>query len=447
MKKLPRWPAKSLIVADLVSILAGFMVFRTLCTKWQPEAFARWEWLRVVLGLCLLLPRNGFEILAQRCAVRHPKSVREWTALNLLVRLPFSILAMVLFLVIAHRTESDSAGMALLLAMTLPVQSVVPDLAARVQGRFAVVTLLHMCRSVIPAIACVGFPHFADSPERMAAWLLMAEAVVFTLWWFDAMRHGGLPGGKWARLLRRGHIPMTRRASDQTLSRWMRVSSWNFDAILLGALAPDFWARLAPARSLMMTAVVPLANYLGNVSPLLARERPDSIRRRFLQASRLAMGAGVGAVLLSAILAPLIVSTLFGASSPVNQETLVIFAARTGPIMILLLATNFWTALRNDERSRTFAMVHLGLCVASIGTGIFVDSPQFGYRAFVLFEAAIALMCVKARGGSLLTLKSMALRPGSRTLRGIYAASIGNRPVSARRRVRSGRSWGVESDA
>ncbi len=445
MSDKPRWPAKSLFFADLISIVAGFVVFRALCTQWQPEAFARWEWLRVVLGLCLLLPRNGFEILAQRCAIRHPKHVREWTALNLVVRLPLSILAMIAFLAASRLTGGDSYDTAALLAMTLPLQAVVPDLSARIQGRFGVLTQLHMWRNMIPAIACLFLPHLVETPLRMAACLLLAEAVVFSFWWFDAIRHEGLPGGRWLRLLRRGWLPMALRTSDQTISRWMRVSSWNVDAILLGTLAPEFWARLAPARSLMMTAVFPFASYLGNASPLLARDKPDSIRRRFVQASVLAIATGAAAVLLSAAFAPAIASNLFGAGTTVDRETLVTIAARSGPIMVVLLATSFWTSLRRDDLSRTCATIHLFACIAIIYAGVSLGSPQNGYRAIILIEWAISLACVRVMAGSRLTPGTLAGSGESRNRRAPYAVSVRGRALAGRGGLLSGKPLGAET--
>lgn len=447
MSRKIAWPARSMVVADLVSILAGFVVFRSLCSHWRPEVFARWEWLRLVLGLCLLLPRNGFDILAQRCAVRHPGHVREWTALSLVVRLPLSIAAAGLFVGIAGLAAPGSARLALTLALSLPVQAVVPDLAARVQGRFGLVSSLQLLRGLIPALVCLRLTGFGDTPEQMATWLLLAECAVCVAWWADAAWHGGLPGGLWRRLARRGAAAIARRTFDQTLSRWLRVTTWNMDAVLMGPLAPEVWSRLAPVRSLTMTAVIPLANYLGTASPLLAREAPQALLRRYLRASWQAIGAGLAAAVVASAFAAPIARLVFGPLAATDKAALVTIALRTGPILILLLAASFWTSLRRDTLARALAAMHLGACVTLIPAGIAVGMPRFGYATFAMAEWILAIMCVKSMAGEGLTHGNPS---GKRSLSGFGSAYVFGKLdllLLARRRAYAGRSRGAEADA
>jgi len=190
-----RWPAKSLLIADAISIVAGFVVFRALCSSWPAHVFAGWEWLRVALGLCLLLPRNGLDIVAQRSAVRHPGHLREWTAIGLIVRTPLAMLACGIFVSIARQCSEASSSLAILLSLGLPFQALVPDLAARVQGRYALAGLLQMARNLVPAIAVLVAPITLRSPISLAAAIAFAEAAVAACWWVDSARHGGLPGG------------------------------------------------------------------------------------------------------------------------------------------------------------------------------------------------------------------------------------------------------------
>lgn len=389
-----RWPAKSLLVADALSIVAGFVVFRALCSNWPAPVFARWEWLRVVLGLCLLLPRNGLDVVALRCAVRHPGHVREWTAISLICRFPLALVAICGFLAIARISTETSPSITMLLAMGLPLQAVVPDLSARVQGRYALAGVLQMARNVVPAVAVVGLPVSTRSPENLAAVLLVTESAISAIWWLDAAIHGGLPGGRWIVVLRRGGWAVFSRSMDLTLSRWLRVISWNADAFLLGMLAPGLWARIAPARSLMMSAVFPLASYLGALSPLLARESPAIVRSRFFFASKAAMAAGFMSLVGSIAFAPWITVTLFGPHSLVDRTTLILTSARLTPVLILLCATNFWTSLRRDRLARMVPAAQVCLCICMILVGCSLGRPVIGYFVFIAGEWAIGAACV-----------------------------------------------------
>ncbi|MFM7131771.1 MAG: hypothetical protein ACKO0V_20665 [bacterium] len=75
------------MLAEYVAIASGFLIFIRLAGTLTPVDFATWEWLQVWLGLCLLLPRNGLDLVAIRSAYRHPKHLREWTAIVLFTRL------------------------------------------------------------------------------------------------------------------------------------------------------------------------------------------------------------------------------------------------------------------------------------------------------------------------------------------------------------------------
>ncbi|MBI1322223.1 hypothetical protein GC170_03410 [bacterium] len=389
-----RWPAKALFFADALSILAGFVVFRALCSNWPAPVFARWEWLRVVLGLCLLLPRNGLDVVAQRCAVRHPGHLREWTAISLICRVPLAVVAIGGFLAVLRVSSGTSSFLAILLALSLPLQAVVPDLAARVQGRYALAGVLQMARNVVPAVAVVILPVSIRSPENMAAVMLMTEAAIALFWWIDAAVHGGLPGGRWLVVFRRGGRAVFGRSLNQTLSRWLRVLSWNADAFLLGMLATGLWATVAPARSLMMSAVFPIASYLGALSPLLARESQAAIRARFLLASKAAFAVGGMALLGSLVLAPWITPVLFGPHTLVDGQSLVLMSARLVPVLILLCATNFWTTLRRDDLARTIPAAQVCLSLSLILAGGSLGEPVIGYIAFITVEWAIAAACV-----------------------------------------------------
>jgi O-antigen/teichoic acid export membrane protein len=426
-----------LLIADLVSLAAGFWLFRTLCSHWSAEVFGRWEWWRILLGICLLLPRNGLDILAQRCSVRHRVHIREWTAIILLVRVPFAVLGAISYLALVG--ASNQAVM--LLAMSLPIQAIVPDLAARVQGRFLWNASLNAIRNLIPAGFTILSPPNSLTPERMATAIVASESIVAALWWMDAWRYRGLPGGDWRKLCRSGWRSIVIRSFEQTIVRWMRVISWQADAIVFATLSPEFWTRLAPARALFMTAVFPVANYLGAVGPLLARETSGAIGRRFLRSSIMAIVMGLFAVFLTITFAEKIRTIVFGMDSTMDGETWALTILRFAPLVIVLCTTAFLTALRRDQLSLAVTAFDLGLKFIVPILGFSIASAHFAYIALISMEWVIALAFIyvfaarmQSQGGAVLRSRACVF-VGRYAASGAYAAAV---------RFRSSRKGSIE---
>ncbi|MFM7592232.1 MAG: hypothetical protein ACKO85_10600, partial [Isosphaeraceae bacterium] len=249
------------MLAEYASIASGFLIFIQLAGTLIPVDFASWEWLQVWLGLCLLLPRNGLDIVAIRSAYRHQKHLREWTAIVLITRLLLSIPAMLLMISAGKLLGIDQPAIAILM-MTIPISATVPDIAARVQGRFKKhAFIISIKNNVFLTLLIFGK---MTNLNQIAELYFLSEVIVSLMWWADARQFRGLPGGRWIILLRRGGRGILVRSTNQSLGRWLRVFSYSADAIFLGLMAPGAWSIIAPGRRLMMSIVMPLGNWLGS---------------------------------------------------------------------------------------------------------------------------------------------------------------------------------------
>lgn len=388
MRPLAAWPAKSLFLADAASLVAGLVVFRANCVRWSPEEFAGWEWLRVWLGLCMLIPRNGLDVVAQRCAVLRPRQLRLWTGVLLAVRAPLSLAAMGLFLLIGRTGAVSDWSVLIPLAATAPVSACVPDLAARVQGRFRVAGSLLLARNAILAAGVSALPQMTNSPAGLAWLTLATEGVVGLLWWADAWRHGGLPGGRWRRLMWRARRPLTSRSWDQSLARWFRVASWNVDALLAAPLWPELWRTIAPARTLLMTAAMPAAGYLGAIGPLMARRPRADLTAQCVRGVRACVVAGALAAALASAFGESLSAVLFGESRRADSLSMALTAARFAPIVAAILITQILTSQRRDRAARFVAAIFplSSATLAAASQGWAFGNERWGYLSMVMGE-------------------------------------------------------------
>ena len=249
------------LLAEYAAIASGFLIFIRLAGTLKPADFAGWEWLQVWLGLCLLLPRNGLDLVAIRTAYRHQAHLREWTAIVLLTRILLSLPAMALMLSAGKLMNIDQRTIEILM-ITIPVSAALPDIAARIQGRFKKHAFILSIKNIAFLIMLI-FGNFTNL-NRVAEFYLNCEVIVSLMWWIDAWQFNALPGGRWLTLLRRGGRAILARSLNQSVGRWLRVFSFSADALFIGLVAPGAWSIMAPGRKLMMSVVMPLGNWLGS---------------------------------------------------------------------------------------------------------------------------------------------------------------------------------------
>ncbi|MFM7130462.1 MAG: hypothetical protein ACKO0V_14005, partial [bacterium] len=327
------------LLAEYASIASGFLIFIQLAGTLIPVDFASWEWLQVWLGLCLLLPRNGLDIVAIRSAYRHQKHLREWTAIVLITRLLLSIPAMLLMISAGKLLGIDQPAIAILM-MTIPISATVPDIAARVQGRFRKHAFIISIKNIV-FLTMLMFGKVTNL-NQIAELYFLNEVIESLMCWADAWQFRALPGGRWIILLRRGGRGILARSTNQSLGRWLRVFSYNADAIFLGLMAPGAWSMIAPGRRLMMSFVMPLGNWLGSTGhqmthwPSIKIVSCDCIFRRICLATTFCL-------LIFAAAVPAI--PLFNS----NSDIWLIVFARAG-----VIAYGFWlmaaqAAMRQDK--------------------------------------------------------------------------------------------------
>lgn len=358
------------LLAEYGAVLSGFLIFIQLATSLSPGEFAQWEWLHVWLGLCLLLPRNGLDIVAIRSMFRHPSHLSEWSMIVIGTRFCLSLPAFLLMITGGFFIKTDQLS-TVLLALTLPVSAGTPDLAARVQGRFKKYSLILSLKSlcILTFLSCWKPVSF----QSIAAFYFICDCSICLLWWIDAWQYGSLPGGQWLKLLRRGGRAILARSMNQSLARWVRVLSYSSDALLLGLLAPGTWALIAPGRRLLISCVMPFGNWVGSTGHqmthwnLAKSKRVDTILKYICILFTLF-------ILTFAFCLPSIIIL------NTNSRILLTVLARAG-----YLAYSFWLmALQSAFRQDRNAWMIPGFLT---GSGIFISLP-----ASVLIEIPIAIL-------------------------------------------------------
>lgn len=376
-----------MLLGDFISLGLNLGLFRFLFEQLGRNDFAAWEWLTLLLGLCLLVPRNGLDIIAIRSSVRHPGHLRIWVASVLLVRVALSIVAMLLFTGLAGIRLSMNDPVLLPLAATLLVSSFSPDLGARVQGRFRKAGFILILRNAMFLAALVISGSFMQlSLFHAGCWLLLAEMIVCICWWHDCFSYNILPSSKAIRLLRLGWRPILLNSLEQTGVRFVRVLSWSIDALVLGALVPEFWAEVAPSRRFLMTAVVPFAGWLGVFGPLMA----DRSRIEIQQWARHLLGLLFCLTLLSStaaiMIGPQCYDWLIGRLSHETGMLLALNAIRLLPMVGFQILSSEYTAMRQDSRALQLIGLHLAAQLAGLLVGTMMKTASYAVLALVFLE-------------------------------------------------------------
>lgn len=345
-------PAVSLFLGDFTSLFLNLLVFRSLLTILPANRFADWEWLVIWLGLCLLLPRNGLEIVAQRSSIRSRRLMRPWLTMVLLTRVLLAIPAMAVFAAIGMQVKSIEPSVVWPLALSLLISAASPDLSARVQGRFRSAGIFLVLRNIcFLAFLKTGGQYLTLTLSHISLMFLCSELMVGFAWWMDAYFHQGLPGIKNLRPMLKCSKAIAIRSSHQSFARWLRVLSWNSDAILIGLLIPESWSNIAPTRRLLMTAVIPIANWLGSLGPLMGRIR---VQRSF----KLTRDALIATSVLSLVIAAcagltsdFLAKNIAGVEMHNLNLFLAISSLRLFPLVASMVLSASLTAIRMDQAS------------------------------------------------------------------------------------------------
>ena len=172
----------SLILADLFSLLINILIIRTLFTSWNIQTFSEWEWLCAWLGICMLIPRNGLEIVAIRSAIRHSRHLREWSAIVIISRLLLGSIAVVIFSSITILMQSTLTSQILPMALSIMASSLSPDIAARIQFRFCKFGLAYGLRSIL-FLTLLKLSVFYFRSPSVAAWSMAgADVLIMNVW-------------------------------------------------------------------------------------------------------------------------------------------------------------------------------------------------------------------------------------------------------------------------
>lgn len=392
------YPFRSLLIllGELVSLGLNICLFHLLFNSLGPLEFAHWEWLTLLLGLCLLLPRNGLDIVALRSAARFPTHLGAWVGVVLAVRFSLSLVAILLFLSIADQIQSFSHQTLMPMSLTLLISSLSPDLAARVQGRFRKAALMLAVRNAIllGLFLCLNSSQ-TTTTAKSGNLLMVSEVVVCLLWWIDAYMHNAMPSIQSFKLLRRGWRPILSYAMNQTGVRFLRVLSWSFDALLIGACFPAYWAEIAPARRFLMTAVVPLAGWFGVVGPLLASRTQADIATWCIKMVRGLFGLTVVSVAGALLFGPVVFETLVGQPSRGVGPMLALNAMRFLPMAGFQLLGATFTALRLDRHALWLMFTHLFAQIIGLGLGFYATTAMELQLALVLSELLLFMIAFR----------------------------------------------------
>lgn len=391
-----KFPRSSIFLgfADLFSLFINLFIFRSLFLHWDIKIYVYWEWLSVWFGICLLIPRNGLEIIALRSAIRHPSHLREWTAVVLLVRATFGCFASAIFLLTGLWMDPGALGLILPLALTLMVSSVSPDLAAKAQFRFLRSSLIMVSRNVSFLIFLQAYGMQSDSAVTAGWSFLSAELIVFMLWCRDSWFHQAVPGGRWRILIQRGWKLILVRSAEHTMTRWIRVFSWSCDALILGMIAPSLWQEIAPSRRFLMTGVIPVAGWIGTLGPILTQQSVSE-QRLFLRNSTI---TAVGIATFSSSVAYVFGSELIGMllaldhDSLIDSNMLALNALRFAPIVIVMFSGACLTAIQADRLVPVPGLIHLsGLLIGCLMAKWFQPS-SYAFGIMIAIEYGTALV-------------------------------------------------------
>jgi hypothetical protein len=386
----------SLAFADLFSLFANLLIFRSLYLTWDLKSYSDWEWLSVWLGICLLIPRNGLEIVALRAAIRHPLHLREWTAIVLVIRSILGCCASLIFFVTSLSMKPAESSLILPLALTLVASSLSPDMAPRAQFRFAKSSLIIMSRNVLFLFFLKLYGIISELP-CMAGWALFsAEVGLLVFWCIDAWLNHAFPGGRWMTLIRRAWRPILFSSVEQSITRWIRVFSWSCDALILGMIAPAIWQEVAPARRFLMTGVIPVAGWIGTLGPLLTRQSVLEVQILFQKGLLMVMSVTVVSATVACLFGAEIIGSVFGLDNEVgiHSDILALNALRLAPIVIVMLSGACLTAIKADRMVSLPGLIHLtGLFVGSISIAFFQQSG-FVFGMMICIEYVSALIGV-----------------------------------------------------
>lgn len=352
-------------VAEYGGIIIQFLIFRRLYSKLAPIEFAQWEWLQIWLGILLLIPRNGLDIIAIRTANRHPRRIREWTAIVILIRGILSPCAALLFFMTGRELTSTTNAILVPLSLTIIVSAISPEIACRAQSRFQKYARVVFFRQFLFLILISFHPSLSIHGTAWA--YLMTELFVCGLWWHDTHTHKAWPGRRFGTLLRRSQNAIIARSLNQTFGRWLRVTSWSADALILGLLAPEQWAVIAPARRILMTAVIPFSNWLGVLAPSWSKADYDVIYRLFQRFCVLCMGLTVVVCMTAMCAGSEIVAIVMTPEKVISNELLALMAARFAPFAIGLVLASGYTVLRCDTWATIPALLQtVAQCTAGL---------------------------------------------------------------------------------
>ena len=379
-----------MLLGDFISLVLNIGVFHFLYAHFGPANFAVWEWNTLLLGLCLLLPRNGLDIIAFRSSVRHPSHLGHWVGLTLFVRALMCIIAIPTFLLASNFNSVVHRSTLLPLALTLLLSSFSPDLGARVHGRFRKAGFLVAVRNATFLIFLNLANLFLPVTFQNAGWLVFAsELSVCLLWWADAWSYQVLPSMKFMSLLRRAWRPILLYTMEQSGVRFLRVFSWSLDALVLGALFHDNWADIAPARRFLMTAVIPTAGWLGVVGPTMASRNRREIRIWTNGMIKMLISVTFCSVSGALMFGPFVFETLIGPGSATTPIILALNAIRLLPMIGFQLLSTECTALRHDQGSLRLIITHIAAQCVGITIGFMARSSIQMQLVLVLSETFV----------------------------------------------------------
>lgn len=386
----------SLILADLFSLLINILIIRTLVTSWNIQTFSEWEWLCAWLGICMLIPRNGLEIVAIRSAIRHSRHLREWSAIVIISRLLLGSIAVVIFSSITILMQSTLTSQILPMALSIMASSLSPDIAARIQCRFCKFGLVYGLRSILFLILLKLSVFYFRSPS-VAAWSMAgADFFMMIVWWVDAWMHHAIPGGRWRDLIRRVWKPLLQRSIEQTLTRWVRVVSWSLDAMILGLILQPLWQEVAISRRFLMTGVIAVAGWLGNIGTVLTRESIENIRFYFRTGIMMALLMSLVSASVAYCIRADWVNRLMadGKQAQVMPLFLSLNALRFAPIVVVMLSGSCLTAIRADRLVACPGILHLAGILTGISAARFFNDAEVQFCLLIAMEYLSSILVV-----------------------------------------------------
>lgn len=301
-----------LALARLLAALFGFLVTTLLARALGPADYGRLAMLLALQGQALLFAELGLRSVVTADCGDNPAAVRGTLHAYLGLRLAFAAVVAAIGLSLALKFVPGSAAAATVLLSALFASALLCDWVALARGHAVEASLPLLLRPCVPALAlstlfaCGGAIAF----EAAAAWLAAG-------WWVAAL----------VSLAALRHLPKTTDASATAvmtlLSRAVPLGLAGVaaqallavDIVLIGLFFGPAQAGHYQIAAGVLTAGLAFANAASQLGLARAgrfRERVGAQKQALLFGLTAMLGLGFSLAAVAALLAPLVLPTLFG---------------------------------------------------------------------------------------------------------------------------------------